>query len=289
MNRDATGTSRAEFRSYLAQMQSFPVLTPEQEFSLARRYRDHKDRAALHQLTTSHLRLVAKIAFAHRGYGFPVPDLISEGSIGLIEAIERFDTNRGCRLATYAIWWIRARIRNFILRSWSLVRVGTTARQRKLFFNLRRLKAELGAIDEGDLSPEMTQRIANDLEVRPAEVAIMNQRLSRKDALLGDPDAPDLPVVDDEHPEDRLVDRHDDERRRALVLAALAQLTARERDVIEARRLRDEPLPLTELAARYRVSPERIRQIEQAAFGKLQKQVLTMQQPTPFADILRAA
>jgi RNA polymerase sigma-32 factor len=268
--------------AYYAHIRGIPLLDAEPERALATRWRTLGDREAANRLVTSHLRLVAKIAWGYRGYGLPVPDLIAEGSLGMIEAVRRFDPDRGFRLATYAQWWIRAQIQDYVLRSWSLVRVATTAAQRKLFFNLRRLKARLNAIDNGDLSAEDARLIAAELDVPQAEVVRMNRRLSGPDDSLN------VPQLDgDGEWQDRLVDERADQEaslalqetskyRRTLLSRALGRLSPREREVVSERRLRDEPIPLAVIAERYGVTAERIRQIERSAFARLEKLVREM-------------
>lgn len=262
---------------YLAQIQRLPMLDAQQENALAKRFREQNDPEAAQRLVTSHLRLVAKVAFGYRGYGLPISDLISEGNIGLLEAVKRFDPDRGFRFATYAIWWIRAGIQEYALRSWSLVKMGTTTAQKKLFFNLRRLKGRLRVIEEGDLTFETVQLIANELAVPIAEVVSMNQRLSARDHSLNvrlqesETDWQDLLVDESDDQERQLVEREIFERRHALLQRALTQLNTREREIIVARRLREEPIPLAVIADRYGVSPERVRQIEMNVIAKLQK------------------
>jgi RNA polymerase sigma-32 factor len=264
---------------YVAQIRRIPLLDAEREYALAVRWRQQGDHLAAQRLVTSHLRLVAKIAWGYRGYGLPISDLISEGTLGMLNGLRRFDPERGFRFATYATWWIRAQIQDYVLRSWSLVRLGTTARQRKLFFNLRRLKGQLRAIDDGELSPEAVQLISLDLNVPAADVVTMNGRLSSPDASLNTP----LPDSNIEW-QDKLVDESSDQeshlaehetstRHRALLSLALGRLSARERTIITARRLRDEPVSLTVLATRFGISTERIRQIEHAALAKLRRLV----------------
>jgi RNA polymerase sigma-32 factor len=266
----------------MARIRRIPLLDAQQEHMLATRWRQHGDRAAADRLVTSHLRLVAKIAWGYRGYGLPMSDLISEGTLGMLEAVKRFDPERGFRLASYATWWIRRQIQDYVLRSWSLVRIGTTANQKKLFFNLRRLKAQLRSLDEGDLSPEDVQLIAVDLGVPAADVITMNGRLSSRDASLNTP----LPESDAEW-QDQLVDESCDlesdlaerqmyGRHRTLLHHALALLKPREREIVAARRLRHEPTPRSALATHFRVSVERIRQIEFSALTKLDRFVREM-------------
>jgi RNA polymerase sigma-32 factor len=251
------------------------MLEAQEEQTLAKRWREQGDRAAADRLVTSHLRLVAKIAWEFRGYGLPMADLISEGSLGMLEAVKRYDPVRGFRLASYATWWIRAQIQDYVHRSWSLVRLGTSANQRKLFFNLRRLKAQLRAIEEGELSPDAVAQIAADLAVPATDVVAVNRRLSNPDASLNTP----LPDSDAEW-QDRLADERSDQesqlsdqeqthRRRAMLGIALSRLKPRERAIVTARRLGDEPTPLAVLAIRFHVTAERIRQIERGAVAKL--------------------
>ena len=274
----------AGLNRYLSEIRKFPLLTPEQEFMLAKRYQEHQDPDAAAQLVTSHLRLVAKIAMGYRGYGLPVSELISEGNIGLMQGVKKFDPDRGFRLATYAMWWIRASIQEFILRSWSLVKLGTTAAQKKLFFNLRRMKNTLAAFEDGDLSPEHLTKIATDLGVTEAEVISMNRRMA-----LGGDTSLNVPLRDDGEGQwqDMLRDdgllqdaqaeeTQEQSQRHALLAEALERLNDRERDILTQRRLIDEPQTLEELSQIYSVSRERVRQIEVRAFEKLQKAILTV-------------
>jgi RNA polymerase sigma-32 factor len=266
---------------YLAQIRQFPLLQPEEEYMLAKRWAEHQDTEAAHKLVTSHLRLVAKIAMGYRGYGLPVSELISEGNIGLMQGVKKFDPERGFRLATYAMWWIRASIQEFILRSWSLVKIGTTAAQKKLFFNLRRLKGRLGAMEDGDLRPDDLKSIATTLGVTEDEVTSMNRRMAMGgDTSLNAPLREDgegewQDWLADEGPiQDEIVaDREEAGVRNALLGEALATLTERERHIITERRLVDEPRTLEELSQVYGVSRERVRQIEVRAFEKLQKAI----------------
>ena len=263
---------------YLEQIRHFPMLAAKDEYLLAKRWREHADPDAAHRLVTSHLRLVAKIAMGYRGYGLPLSELISEGNIGMMQAVKRFDPDRGFRLATYAMWWIRAEIQQYVLHSWSLVKMGTTSAQKKLFFNLRRLKGQLRAIDEGDLSPENVVQIATKLDVPEADVVSMDRRLSAHDNSLNAP----LRADGDGEWQDSLVDEAEDQEaqlgrreelgmRRDLLRLALSRLSGRERDIVDARHLCERPTTLESLAHRYRVTPERIRQIELRAVAKLQK------------------
>jgi RNA polymerase sigma-32 factor len=265
---------------YLAEIRKFPLLEPQEEYMLAKRWREHEDTDAAHKLVTSHLRLVAKIAMGYRGYGLPISDVIAEGNIGLMQAVKRFEPERGFRLATYAMWWIRASIQEYILRSWSLVKMGTTAAQKKLFFNLRRTKGTIDALEEGDLTPEHVTEIADRLGVPEDEVVSMNRRLSGHDASLNAPLRGDTEsdlewqdwLADDTlDQETALGETEELEERRALLSAAMEELTDRERDILESRRLRDDPLTLEELSGKYDISRERVRQIEVRAFEKLQQ------------------
>jgi RNA polymerase sigma-32 factor len=264
---------------YLSEIRKFPMLAKDQEFMLAKSWQEHGDTDAAHQLVTSHLRLVAKIAMGYRGYGLPIGEVISEGNVGLMQAVKKFDPDKGFRLATYAMWWIRASIQEYILRSWSLVKMGTTAAQKKLFFNLRKAKSEIAALQEGDLRPEQVSLIATKLGVLDEEVISMNRRLSGGDASLNAPLRSDGEsewqdwLVDDETPSQETVIADTEERsiRMDLLQEAMAELTDRERHILTERRLKDEPTTLEELAGEYGVSRERVRQIEVRAFEKLQK------------------
>jgi len=262
---------------YLTEIRKFPLLDPGEEYMLAKRWKEHEDPGAAKKLVTSHLRLVAKIAMGYRGYGLPVSEIIAEGNVGLMQAVKRFEPDKGFRLATYAMWWIRASIQEYILRSWSLVKMGTTAAQKKLFFNLRKAKSKIDAIEEGDLHPEHVTEIATKLGVREDEVVDMNRRLSGPDSSLNMPLRSDSEsewqdwLQDDTlDQETRLAEREEMGERQELLATAMAELTERERDIIEARRLRDEPVTLEELSKKYDVSRERVRQIEMRAFDKLQ-------------------
>ncbi|WP_206020300.1 RNA polymerase sigma factor RpoH [Rhodovarius crocodyli] len=263
---------------YLQDIRKFPMLKPEEELQLAHDWRDKGDENAAHRLVTSHLRLVAKIAMGYRGYGLPVGELISEGNVGMMQAVKRFDPDRGFRLATYAMWWIRAAIQEYILHSWSLVKMGTTAAQKKLFFNLRRLKGQMAALEEGDLQPEVVEKIATTLQVPEADVISMNRRLSAPDNSLNAPiradsegEWQDWLVDDSESQEEELAEREDMSSRKALLATALKTLNERERHILIERRLKDEPTTLEELSQQYNISRERVRQIEVRAFEKLQK------------------
>jgi len=264
---------------YLQDIRKFPMLEPEEEYMLAKRWVDHQDTEAAHKLVTSHLRLAAKIAMGYRGYGLPQAEVISEANVGLMQAVKRFDPEKGFRLATYAMWWIRAAIQEYILRSWSLVKLGTTSAQKKLFFNLRKAKAKIGALEEGDLRPENVARIAHDLNVTEDEVVAMNRRLSGGDASLnatvgsdGDTTTQWQDWLEDEDADQATAYAEADEldTRRALLARAMEVLNERERDILAQRRLEENPVTLEELSGRYEVSRERIRQIEVRAFEKLQ-------------------
>ena len=265
---------------YLSEIRKFPMLARDQEFMLAKRWQEHSDQAAAHQLVTSHLRLVARIAMGYRGYGLPIGEVISEGNVGLMQAVKRFDPEKGFRLATYAMWWIRASIQEYILRSWSLVKMGTTASQKKLFFNLRRLKGQIQAIEEGDLKPEHVKAIATKLGVPEEDVISMNRRLGG-DSSLNAPVRADQEsgewqdwLVDDEpNQEETFAEREELGMRRAYLATGLATLNDRERRIFEARRLAEDPATLEDLSTEFGVSRERIRQIEVRAFEKVQKAV----------------
>jgi RNA polymerase sigma-32 factor len=265
---------------YLQQIRKFPMLEPGEEFSLAKRWVDNGDTAAAHKLVTSHLRLVAKIAMGYRGYGLPLGELISEGNVGMMQAVMRFDPDRGFRLATYAMWWIRAAIQEYILHSWSLVKMGTTAAQKKLFFNLRRLKGQMQAIDDGDLSPEHVTTIATRLNVSEMDVVQMNRRIGNPDTSLnaplredGDGEWQDWLVDPSESQEISLANHEELDTRKQLLHGAMKGLSERERQILAERRLKDNPTTLEHLSQRYGISRERVRQIEVRAFEKLQKSV----------------
>ena len=272
--------SEGALARYLQEIRKFPMLEAGEEYMLAKRWREHEDPEAAHRLVTSHLRLVAKIAMGYRGYGLPLSELISEGNVGMMQAVKRFDPDRGFRLATYAMWWIRASIQEYILHSWSLVKIGTTAAQKKLFFNLRRLKGQIQAIEEGDLTPEHVARIAKELDVPEGDVVSMNRRMMAPDHSLNAPlradsegEWQDWLVDDSASQESSLSDRQELGLRRDLLRGAMSHLTERERDILTARRLRDMPVTLEELSAKYGISRERVRQIEVRAFEKLQKAI----------------
>ncbi len=263
---------------YLQDIRKFPMLEQEQEYMLAKSWREHGDIDAAHQLVTSHLRLVAKIAMGYRGYGLPLGELISEGNLGMMQAVKRFDPERGFRLATYAMWWIRASIQEYILHSWSLVKMGTTAAQKKLFFNLRKLKGQMQAIEEGDLPPEKVKAIARSLDVTEDEVVSMNRRLAAPDHSLNAPlrgdsegEWQDWLMDDSDSQETVLAEREELGKRQDLLNKAMKNLNKRERHILSERRLKDDPTTLEELSQRYGISRERVRQIEVRAFEKLQK------------------
>jgi RNA polymerase sigma-32 factor len=264
---------------YLSEIRKFPMLPKDEEFMLAKRWQEHQDAEAAHKMVTSHLRLVAKIAMGYRGYGLPIGEVISEGNVGLMQAVKKFDPDKGFRLATYAMWWIRASIQEYILRSWSLVKMGTTAAQKKLFFNLRKAKSEIEALQEGDLRPDQVSQIATKLGVLDEEVVSMNRRLAGGDASLNAPMRADGEsewqdwLVDNDTPsqESVVADTQEMNLRMSLLEEAMTELSDRERHILTQRRLKDEPTTLEELAAEYGVSRERVRQIEVRAFEKLQK------------------
>jgi RNA polymerase sigma-32 factor len=264
---------------YLTEIRKFPMLAKDEEFMLAKAWREHEDSAAAHRLVTSHLRLVAKIAMGYRGYGLPIGEVISEGNVGLMQAVKKFEPDKGFRLATYAMWWIRASIQEYILRSWSLVKMGTTAAQKKLFFNLRKAKSEISALEEGDLHPDHVQQIATKLGVLNEEVISMNRRLSGPDSSLNAPLRSDSEsewqdwLQDDTQvsQETALADSEEKTIRMSLLDEAMHGLSDRERHILTERRLKDDPTTLEHLASEYGVSRERVRQIEVRAFEKLQK------------------
>ena len=268
---------------YLQEIRKFPLLEPEQEYMLAKRWADHQDTDAAHQMVTSHLRLAAKIAMGYRGYGLPQAEVISEANVGLMQAVKRFDPEKGFRLATYAMWWIRAAIQEYILRSWSLVKLGTTSAQKKLFFNLRKAKSKIGAYEDGDMRPENVKRIATDLNVTEDEVISMNRRMSGSDASLnaqigagdegGTAQWQDWLEDEDADQAEAYAESEELETRREMLMAAMDVLNEREKDILMQRRLRDDPVTLEELSGQYEVSRERIRQIEVRAFEKLQKRM----------------
>lgn len=272
----------ASLNRYLSEIRKFPILTPEQEYMLAKRYQEHQDPEAAAQLVTSHLRLVAKIAMGYRGYGLPVSELISEGNIGLMQGVKKFEPDRGFRLATYAMWWIRASIQEFILRSWSLVKMGTTAAQKKLFFNLRRMKNSIEAFEDGDLHPDDVRKIATDLGVSEEDVVSMNRRMA-----MGGDTSLNVPMREDGEgqwqdwladtdplQDERVADEQERELRHDMLVQAMNDLNDREKHILAERRLAEEPKTLEELSQVYGVSRERVRQIEVRAFEKLQKAMM---------------
>ncbi len=266
---------------YLAEIRKFPMLEVSEEFMLAKRWREHEDPDAAHRLVTSHLRLVAKIAMGYRGYGLPLSELISEGNVGMMQAVKRFDPDKGFRLATYAMWWIRAAIQEYILHSWSLVKIGTTAAQKKLFFNLRRIKGQLKAIEDGDLSPENVKEIATRLDVSETDVVDMNRRLAAPDHSLnatvrndGEGGEWQEWLVDDtESQEMQLAESQELGKRQKMLAKAMQSLNARERRILVERRLKDEPATLDDLSREFNISRERVRQIEVRAFEKIQRAI----------------
>ena len=268
---------------YLSEIRKFPMLAKEEEFMLAKRWQEHGDSEAAEKMVTSHLRLVAKIAMGYRGYGLPMAEVISEGNVGLMQSVKKFDPDKGFRLATYAMWWIRASIQEYILRSWSLVKLGTTAAQKKLFFNLRRIKGEINALEQGDLKPEQVSEIAERLNVSESEVRSMNGRMSGSDASLNVPMGQDGDMewqdwLADEEPNQAatFADSQEFDARMELLQAAMGDLNEREQHILQERRLTDEPKTLEDLSEVYNVSRERIRQIEVRAFEKLQKAMVRM-------------
>ena len=278
-------SSEGNLSIYLQEIKKFPILTAEEEYMLAKRYKEHGDTEAAHKLVTSHLRLVAKIAMGYRGYGLPVTDLISEGNVGIMQAVKKFDPERGFRLATYAMWWIRAQIQEYVLHSWSLVKIGTTAAQKKLFFNLRKLKNQLSSIDTGNLSPENAREIASRLNVKEAEVLDMDNRLFSGDQSLnvqvgeeGDTEWQDMLVDSNDTQDNILANSNELSFRKKIFEQALEVLNDREKEIISLRKLKDKPVKLEELSKKFNISRERVRQIEEKAFEKLQKQVSVITQ-----------
>jgi RNA polymerase sigma-32 factor len=273
-----TVTSEGNLAQYLQDIRKFPMLDADEEYMLAKRWREDGDVDAAHKLVTSHLRLVAKIAMGYRGYGLPMSELISEGNVGMMQAVKRFDPERGFRLATYAMWWIRAAIQEYILHSWSMVKMGTTAAQKKLFFNLRKLKGQMQAIDEGDLDPDQVGEISQKLNVTENDVVAMNRRMGAPDHSLnaplradGDGEWQDWLADDSANQETTFADQEEMGKRRELLASAMQTLNTRERHILEERRLKEEPTTLEDLSQAYGVSRERVRQIEVRAFEKLQK------------------
>jgi RNA polymerase sigma-32 factor len=272
--------SEGNLNGYLQEIRKFPMLEPEEEYLLAKAWREREDVDSAHKLVTSHLRLVAKIAMGYRGYGLPLSELISEGNVGMMQAVKRFDPERGFRLATYAMWWIRASIQEYILHSWSLVKMGTTASQKKLFFNLRKLKGQLKAFEEGDLAPETVSKIADTLGVPEQDVVSMNRRLAAPDHSLnaplridGEGEWQDWLQDETESQEELLAESEELGKRRKLLTAAMESLNDRERHILKERRLKDNPTTLEDLSQEYGISRERVRQIEVRAFEKLQKAI----------------
>jgi len=267
---------------YLQEIRKFPILEPEEEYMLARSWAEHGDSESAHKLVTSHLRLAAKIALGYRGYGLPTNEVISEANIGLMKAVKRFEPEKGFKLATYAMWWIRASIQEYVLRSWSLVKMGTTSAQKKLFFNLRKLKGRIGALEDGDLRPENVSRIATELKVSEDEVISMNRRMSGGDSSLntkinsdGESDAEWQDWLEDEAADhvEKFESKEELDLRRALLVKAMSDLTEREKEIISSRQLSDEPKTLEELSRVFKVSRERVRQIEVKAFEKLREKI----------------
>jgi RNA polymerase sigma-32 factor len=291
-------TAESGLTRYLEEIRRFPMLEPQEEFMLAKRWREHGDRDAAHKLVTSHLRLVAKIAMGYRGYGLPISEVMSEGNVGLMQAVKRFEPDKGFRLATYAMWWIKAAIQEYILRSWSLVKMGTTANQKKLFFNLRKAKSKISALEEGDLRPDQVKLIAKRLGVTEQDVVDMNRRLggdvSLNAPIRDDGDSgewQDWLVDEISDQETRLVEDEESDNRRKALGEALSVLNERERRIFEARRLADDPVTLEDLAAEFGVSRERVRQIEVRAFEKVQRAVkhrLAAMESRPNAPALHA-
>jgi RNA polymerase sigma-32 factor len=291
-------TAESGLTRYLEEIRRFPMLEPQDEFMLAKRWREHGDRDAAHKLVTSHLRLVAKIAMGYRGYGLPISEVISEGNVGLMQAVKRFEPDKGFRLATYAMWWIKAAIQEYILRSWSLVKMGTTANQKKLFFNLRKAKSKISALEDGDLRPDQVKLIAKRLGVTEQDVVDMNRRLggdvSLNAPIRDDGDSgewQDWLVDEVSDQETRLAEDEESDNRKKALGEALSVLNDRERRIFEARRLADDPITLEDLAAEFGVSRERVRQIEVRAFEKVQRAVknrMAAMEARPSAPALHA-
>jgi RNA polymerase sigma-32 factor len=289
-------TAEGGLSHYLEEIRRFPMLEPQEEYMLAKRWREHGDREAAHKLVTSHLRLVAKLAMGYRGYGLPISEVVSEGNVGLMQAVKRFEPEKGFRLATYAMWWIKAAIQEYILRSWSLVKMGTTANQKKLFFNLRKAKSKISALEDGDLHPDQVKLIAKRLGVTEQDVVDMNRRLGG-DASLNAPIRDDGDsgewqdwLVDDSDSQEAVLARGEElDNRRQALSEALSVLNERERRIFEARRLAEDPVTLEELADEFGVSRERVRQIEVRAFEKIQKavkhRVAAMETPSAAAEL----
>ena len=273
-------SSEGNLAYYLQEIKKFPILSADEEFMLAKRFKEHGDSKAAHKLVTSHLRLVAKIAIGYRGYGLPVTDLISEGNVGIMQAVKKFDPDKGFRLATYAMWWIRAQIQEYVLHSWSLVKIGTTAAQKKLFFNLRKLKNQLSSIDDGNLSPENVREIAQRLDVKEVEVEDMENRLFANDKSLNmnlndenNLEWQDI-LIDEKETQDKIYEKKDEYKyRKELFTKALVVLNTREKEILKFRRMIEKPKKLEELSKKYNISRERVRQIEEKAIEKIQKQI----------------
>ncbi len=273
-------SSEGSLSFYLQEIKKFPILSKEEEYMLAKRYQDNDDTEAAHKLVTSHLRLVAKIAMGYRGYGLPITDLISEGNVGIMQAVKKFDPDKGFRLATYAMWWIRAQIQEYVLRSWSLVKIGTTAAQKKLFFNLKKIKNQLQSIDENNLSPENVREIASRLDVKEAEVVEMDNRIYTGDHSLNNKVSQDIGsewqdmLVDEKETQDITIANKDEYNfRKNLVFKAMNVLNSREKEIIKLRRLSDKPKKLEELSQKFNISRERVRQIEEKALEKIKKEI----------------
>ena len=273
-------SSEGNLAYYLQEIKKFPILSADEEFMLAKRFKEHGDSKAAHKLVTSHLRLVAKIAMGYRGYGLPVTDLISEGNVGIMQAVKKFDPDKGFRLATYAMWWIRAQIQEYVLHSWSLVKIGTTAAQKKLFFNLRKLKNQLNSINDGNLSPENVREIAQRLDVKEVEVKDMENRLFANDKSLNmslndenNSEWQDI-LIDEKETQDKIYEKEDEyKHRKELFTKALDVLNIREKEILKLRRMIEKPKKLEELSKKYNISRERVRQIEEKAIEKIQKQI----------------
>ncbi len=290
MNKNLPALTDGSLSDYLNEIKKFPMLTSEEEFMLAKAWVDHDDRKSAHRLVTSHLRLAAKIALGYRGYGLPINEVVSEANVGLMQAVKRFDPDKGFRLATYAMWWIKASIQEYILRSWSLVKMGTTSAQKKLFFNLRKAKNRIGVMEDGELHPDNVKSIAENLNVSQDEVISMNRRMGGGDASLnvlvnnnneGTLEWQDWIEDEDSDHASKFADKQELDSRRILLKSALITLNQREREILTKRKLIDDPLTLEELSNEYNVSRERIRQIEVRAFEKLQKKMFELAQKVP--------
>ena len=290
MNKNLPVLTDGSLSDYLNEIKKFPMLTSEEEFMLAKAWVDHDDRKSAHRLVTSHLRLAAKIALGYRGYGLPINEVVSEANVGLMQAVKRFDPDKGFRLATYAMWWIKASIQEYILRSWSLVKMGTTSAQKKLFFNLRKAKNRIGVMEDGELHPDNVKSIAENLNVSQDEVISMNRRMGGGDASLnvlvnnnneGTLEWQDWIEDEDSDHASKFADKQELDSRRILLKSALITLNQREREILTKRKLIDDPLTLEELSNEYNVSRERIRQIEVRAFEKLQKKMFELAQKVP--------